>query len=509
MIELIKGYNYNNKYDYIKTFSSRSAQDSYFNSLPKIIVPDTNYLKVENYFNVNIPYDELVEEGVNYLIFNNGYRDIYAFIIEKQYIRENLSKIVYEVDVIQTYMFDFSINKSFIERKKCTISEITDFDEGIEIGEHEVKSDFVVLDKEYKLFAMFTGFKDYYVNADGNDLIEYPLQDESRPITTIDGINYPLLFLALEDEFAISTFYKNLADLPNLVGIVRFPKCTYTKSNLALPIIKVKEGKIIKNYLGVTYVANNITSLNVVGEGVAVPKSDILDFFPYTYYVLTDGECEPLLLQPQYTNGSINIVGTFALSHMPIERYYPTYYKGSLNGHMYNITNTSVMMLPSGSNGGVETLISNMNSMEQQKKSNVLNTIISSGLAGASLATGNVVGATVGLASAFNSIYSMIARQKDIELTPSSIKSYGTPSTRNAFKLNTVRVVKYSIQDKYKTRVRNYIERYGNKFNNFDTIDIKNYKGFIKYSSPNITSKIDNYYLNKIIEILERGVFVE
>ena len=38
--------------------------------------------------------------------------------------------------------------------------------------------------------------------------------------------------------------------------------------------------------------------------------------------------------------------------------------------------------------------------------------------------------------------------------------------------------------------------------------DLRSYKGYIKFISPNLNSKIDNVYLNKIQEIFERGVFI-
>ena len=50
---------------------------------------------------------------------------------------------------------------------------------------------------------------------------------------------------------------------------------------------------------------------------------------------------------------------------------------------------------------------------------------------------------------------------------------------------------------------------YGNKYNNYTTIDIKNYKGFIKFIDVDIDGGIDNIYLSKIIEILERGIYIE
>ena len=59
---------------------------------------------IYNYLNKNI--DKL---HINYIILDNGYRIIYAFIIKKEYVRKNVTRLIYEVDVIQTFMFDFTI----------------------------------------------------------------------------------------------------------------------------------------------------------------------------------------------------------------------------------------------------------------------------------------------------------------------------------------------------------------------------------------------------------------
>ena len=60
-----------------------------------------------------------------------------------------------------------------------------------------------------------------------------------------------------------------------------------------------------------------------------------------------------------------------------------------------------------------------------------------------------------------------------------------------------------------KNKVNNFVARYGNKYNNYAEIDLKSYKGYVKFISPDIDSSIDNIYINKIISILERGVFIE
>ena len=204
MIKLIKSFKYDNQYEYIKTFNTKSEQEYYFNKLSHIILDDDNYIKEHlNSFKIPFKYDYLVNEGVNYVIFNNGYKDIYAFIIEKQYVSEEVTRIIFDVDVIQTYIFDFTINKSFIERKVCSIDEITDFDEGLNIGEHIIEGEVLTLEKEYEYFAMFNGIKQQELVFENNsvkDVITLP-NPTMKPSTIIDGIPYPIHFMKLQNEY--------------------------------------------------------------------------------------------------------------------------------------------------------------------------------------------------------------------------------------------------------------------------------------------------------------------
>jgi hypothetical protein len=526
MIKLIKAFPYDNSYDYVKMFATKQEQNNYFNSLPSIRVDDTNYIKMHKTINVKYSFDYLENEGINYIIFNNGYKDIYAFIVNKRYVREELTELIYEVDVIQTYMFDFSVGNSFVERKVCNINEITDFDEGLEIGEHTIVQRNVLLEKTSTWFAMFNGFREQQIIYDDNGKIKDVIPFNSalqKPSTLIDGIQYPLFFMPLPN----GQLHASLADHPSLVGIVRFPNCTYSTQEVKIPLV-IKVTDIIGGSDEVTYknislvvdMATVINSSPVTSGSVSIPKNEITDYFPYTYYVLTDGESEPIIMKPQYMPSSLAVKGEFALSHTPVERYYPIGYKGDNTGKIYNITNTNQMMLPTGTNEGANFLSANANSVMQGRKSQITNSVISgvAGLAGVagSIATGNVlgafgsaVGAGLGVASGLNNILQIDARNKDIEMTPNSISSFGTPSTRYAFDTNNVELIKYSITDKVKIKIQNFVNRYGNKYNNYAVINLRSYKGYIKFVEPNIDSKIDNIYINKIKEILERGVYIE
>lgn len=310
-----------------------------------------------------------------------------------------------------------------------------------------------------------------------------------------------------------------LCDHPSLIGIIRMPKCTYKENIAKIPIL---------SYTGSTWVsitqplplAERINSGTDESQSFSVSKSKTTDFYPYTFYLLTDGECDPLLMQPQYLPSSFTVKGKYALSHQPIERYYPSNYKNSTDGTIYNITNVNQMMLPTASNEGLQYLTANANTMQKEKQKQKYDVIAGgvSSTAGAiaNAAMNNIAGAIAGAVSGIANVGSGImgiqttnARQKDILLTPSSITNWGNPSTRAAFNTNCVRLIKYTVKDEVKNKVENFNKRFGNKYNNYATINHLTYKGFVKMISPDVDSGIDNLYIEQIKKILERGIYIE
>lgn len=211
MIRLIKNYPYDNNYDKTKLFSTKGKQTEFFNSFDSIFIDegeDEGYIREGETFIVEYNYDYLVSQGVNYVIWNNGFNDLFCFIIKKEYVSEELTRIYYEIDVLQTFLFKFTIGRSFIERKQCTISEITDFDEGLDIGEHQIISVVSSLEKQYKWFAMFNGIKQQQLIFTNNVLtgvVDLP-SPTLKPLTIIDGIQYPLHFMQLKESYPEPTF---------------------------------------------------------------------------------------------------------------------------------------------------------------------------------------------------------------------------------------------------------------------------------------------------------------
>ena len=306
---------------------------------------------------------------------------------------------------------------------------------------------------------------------------------------------------------------KTLSDHPSLVGIVRFPSCNVTTQEVPVPLV-IKDNE--NNYMSLRQLVDmavTVTGKEKTSSSISIPKNKITDFYPYTYYVLTDGEAEPLIMQPQYMPSSCVVKGEFALSHQPVERYYVQGYKGDNDGRVYNITNLNQMMLPTATNEGLSYMNANANTIMQNRKNQITGNVLNAvNVVGSALATGGmslIGGGVSSVISGINSIKETDARNKDTLLTPNTISSFGTPSTRKAFNTDSVKLLRYSIKDNVKNKINNFTERYGNKFNNYATIDLKSYKGYLKMISPDIDSKIDNMHVRKIIEILERGVYIE
>lgn len=103
-------------------FTSKSAQESYFASKTKKVYRGLTYQRLASNSSTWAIFLEDVADyfyDCNYLCFQNGgfgNKWLYAFISDILYINENCTAITFEIDVMQTWLFDFEIKKSFIER---------------------------------------------------------------------------------------------------------------------------------------------------------------------------------------------------------------------------------------------------------------------------------------------------------------------------------------------------------------------------------------------------------
>lgn len=118
-IILCKGVNIDRNYTH--TLRSNNLNDQYNKIIKykKRVFPKNTYQRTnEGKLRIEALADDLYD--CNYLIFQNksfGTKYFYAFIDSIDYINNNCTEISYTIDVLQTWMFDFKMMQSFVERE--------------------------------------------------------------------------------------------------------------------------------------------------------------------------------------------------------------------------------------------------------------------------------------------------------------------------------------------------------------------------------------------------------
>lgn len=118
-IHLLSGVPLTPDYHNTILFDTEQAQISYF--LSKALVNLSNYSyqrHTKNSIRVGISADKMY--NVNYMCFQNtafGQKWFYAFVTDVEYVNDNTSDVFYELDVMQTYIFDTDLEMCFVERQ--------------------------------------------------------------------------------------------------------------------------------------------------------------------------------------------------------------------------------------------------------------------------------------------------------------------------------------------------------------------------------------------------------
>ena len=127
-IRLIRNCPLNNKYEHTIYFETVEEQIAYFKSLPGKPFTKQSYQRyASGVLTVQVLADEIYD--CNYLMFQNagfGLKWFYAFITKVEYVNNITSKVYYELDVMQTWHFNYSLNRCFVEREHPSTDNIGD-----------------------------------------------------------------------------------------------------------------------------------------------------------------------------------------------------------------------------------------------------------------------------------------------------------------------------------------------------------------------------------------------
>lgn len=291
-----------NDYKNQLTFSDLTSQLTYFNSVIEHTFDDYTYIKKDNIVQVGKNIDEIID--CNYLFYKNtGFTNKYyfCFITNMEYVNENCTRITFETDCYQTWLFELQYTKTFVEREHVNDDTIglNTIPENLELGEFIINN-VEELDNRANDFYICMGLSRYPDNL--------PLDNDNR---LYGNIYSGLLYLLFEDATSVSKMIKAIDELGYgndvytifmIPTSLSFSNTWYTgnignQTNIKFAIVKT-------TLTSTAMVENKSITLNNKLDNYT-PKNNKLFTFPYNYlYVTNNGGNDVVFRYEDFSNNT-------------------------------------------------------------------------------------------------------------------------------------------------------------------------------------------------------------
>lgn len=319
-IKIYHGVPLDKEYNHTLYFKDVSAQNSYFHGTANIVkatLSNNSYQRVnKGSMRVAIKADNIYD--CNYLAFQNtsfGNKWFYGFITSIEYVNNETSEITYVIDVMQTYAFDVSVQRCFIERQHSITDQLGDNiqPEPIELGEYTY-SDI-----------------DTLTNG-GGDLVLIMLADEDAGAggNTYEGIYSGAEIWAFQssDPSSITTKLNSYIQKPEqVVGVYMCPA-------ILIPDVPVG-GKRLDYSAKASFTDFTLKSVTEMSQdfGGYEPDNKKLYTYPYNYLQIDNNCGQSLSLRFEFFDDftpRLEVNGTFLMPVKLVLR--PFGYKGYSSG---------------------------------------------------------------------------------------------------------------------------------------------------------------------------------
>ena len=487
-----------NDYKNQLTFSNATAQLNYFNSVIQHTFDNYTYIKKDNVVQVGKNIDEIID--CNYLFYKNtGFTNkwYFCFITNMEYVNENCTRITFETDCYQTWLFQIEYKQSFVEREHVNDDTIGlhTIPENLETGDYiscKLQPTFYSLPETCFVVATTEQITSSYSTV--NQLL--PIGLYYYGLTTLQGIKDLIkildeagrgdtvnaVFVTLKDFFSS---WGTMADVDGEIS----SSIRFDYSN------EVEVTKV--NYLGNDY----------------APKNNKLLTFPFSFLQVSNhsGQIinyhwENFNLVNIASDGKIKFTIKGTITPGGSMKAFPVNYNNILNNYDDNIV---IGKLPIGAfNNDVYT-----NWLTQNGVNIGLN-VLSSGLQVASgigmMATGGGALASAGnSASGVLSIANTLGSVYQHSLIPDSVSGNVNCGDVNfTLGLTNLEFKRMSIKNEYAKIIDDYFSMFGYKVN---TVKVPNITGrsnwnYVKTIDCNFDGDIPQTDLNIIRTMFNNGV---
>lgn len=563
-IRLLNEIPFSNDYKHTRWFDSVEDQTAYFFSkTPVHMMNDYTFQRVEGktILACHVSIDAL--RGVNYVMFRNteyNNKWFYCFVTKLEYKQRNNTHVHFELDVLQTWMFQMRFKPSYVMREHTRLWNedgtpiIRTVDEGLDYGtEYETVSieNWIPYDRVFFLVIVCKQRMDFVSNE-----IEPSLNGSPQPLSyyvhpfKLDGsvpyvksYNDVMLNLSKPDKVLLELYKMEVAQ-NNIVSIyvtehigqdfdwdADQDKLTLRNNNLTA--VNIQDADTVVNTLYVENLPSYQKTFKSFGSkyaGYRSVKESKLLMYPYTRLVLDDFKGNRIEYKNEHiTSNTLAItcrgsIGTSNKVVYTVEQYNNG---SSISGTMlerlsleHSLINNNPNDVPILTDLLAAYLQGNRNSLQNQVESIGLNTTANA-ISGTISAVGSAVtrnaqgvaesgvGVIQGLGNGVLTLQGMEAKQKDIDNVPPNIAKMGSNTNFDmGHRYNGVFIIKKQIKPEYIQKLEDFFHMFGYKIGrvkmpNFHTRQHFNY---VQTVNCIIQGNFNNEDLNELKKIFDSGI---
>ena len=518
MINICSGVRLDNRYLHSICFKSETDQRDFFAG--KVVKTFSAYSYLRKTWPLQVEATMEQAKTWSYLFFRNGTgKYYYYFINQVEYKNDNTVTLQLELDVLQTYLFDFHLQECFVERQH-TLTDVAGENtvpEGLELGDY------------YSYHA--------YNMEDIADMAIMVLSsiDVATAITNVEDVND----LYMSSSAVFNGVYSGLdveafTELEPLDGFIsnldEFGKTDAIVSLWMYPrkLLKVKDDSF--NGMEIENGHDTVTGAKTIEATVAgymnysdkifegyTPKNKKLYTHPYNMLYVTNnqGDTAEYRFEKLFKNdkGAIpfNLYG--AISPDAGVKLVPYRYNTSSGNGSYDdgITIANYPQCAFNSDTYKVWLAQNYNQQKVGKQNAVVAMLGGAVTTAAGIATGNIGAIGAGAMAVYgglSQIQGQLAQKKDAEAQPPQAKGVHSHTVNVAAKRQTFTFYYKSIAAEYARQIDDFFTMYGYKINRVQTpvIDARPAFTYVKTIGCTISSVMCIEDVRKIESIFDNGV---
>lgn len=429
-VHLLSNVPLDNKYNHTLWFDNVDRQISYFGSrVVKSFRKCTYQRDDRGWLRVGEPMRPVTPENsynCNYLMFQNtnfGDKWFYAFITRIEYLNNTVAQIYYQIDVLQTWFFDYQLGESYVVREHTNNDSIglNLVDENLELGEYTSDGHWEFDMMPLNLCALTSE------STDGSSPTPRTINGVYTPLNVIAGL--PVTDTASINE--VLNYYLGAGQGEKIINIYEYP-AFLGDANTENPVVRT---------LNIPFMYDDIDGYE--------PKNNKLFTYPYNFISVSNNSGQiadykyELFDTPFIDDGvQFNITGTFVTT--PCVLAYPSGYNGKAANYDAGITYSDFpncawvndvykAYMAQNKNAIASSILSSTVGTAFSVGFAVTNPLISVGGAIGALATRQAgINATSQLTNYSSNVFGTIAKLKDLKSYPDQVKGQVQCESLNA-----------------------------------------------------------------------------